>query len=111
MNKFDKTNAEIGKRIREMRLKRNMTQEELAEKAGICNPQQMSNIERGLAGISLARFMDICRVLNADADYLLFGVTASNAGDILHQYIEKMTPDQISGLIEIARIYANVCEK
>lgn len=70
MNKFDKTNAEIGKRIREMRLKRNMTQEELAEKAGICNPQQMSNIERGLAGISLARFMDICRVLNADADYL-----------------------------------------
>lgn len=33
MNKFDKTNAEIGKRIREMRLKRNMTQEELAEKA------------------------------------------------------------------------------
>lgn len=40
MNKFDKNNAEIGERIKEVRLKRGMTQEMLSEKAGVCNPQQ-----------------------------------------------------------------------
>ena len=33
MNKFDKNNAEIGERIKEVRLKRGMTQEMLSEKA------------------------------------------------------------------------------
>ena len=51
MNKFDKNNAEIGERIKEVRLKRGMTQEMLSEKAGVCNPQQISNIERGLSGM------------------------------------------------------------
>lgn len=111
MNGYNKTNAEIGARIRELRLKRKMTQEELAESSGICNPQQMSNIERGTAGISLARFIDICRVLNADADYLLFGSTASNAGEILQPYIEKLTPEQLNGLIDIVRIYSDICKK
>ena len=40
MKNYSKANAEIGARIQEIRLKRNMTQETLAEKAGICNPQQ-----------------------------------------------------------------------
>ncbi len=31
MNKFDKKNAEIGERIKEIRLKRHMTQETLSE--------------------------------------------------------------------------------
>ena len=73
MNRFNKTNAEIGARIKEIRLKRNLTQEALAEKADISNTQQISNIERGLAGVSIARFKDICKTLNADANYLLFG--------------------------------------
>ena len=70
MNKFDKNNAQIGERIREIRLKRNMTQETLSEKAGVCNPQQISNIERGLSGMSIAKFKDILRALDIYADYI-----------------------------------------
>lgn len=58
MNKFDKNNAEIGERIKEIRLKRCMTQEMLSEKACVCNPQQISNIERGLSGMSIAKLKD-----------------------------------------------------
>lgn len=87
-----------------------MTQAELAKNSGMRSPQQISNIERGTAKISLVRFMDICRALNADADYLLFGSTVPNTIERLHTSIEKLTPDQINLFIEIARIYADMCE-
>ena len=91
MNKFDKNNAEIGERIKEVRLKRGMTQETLSEKAGVCNPQQISNIERGLSGMSIAKFKDICTALDIDADYILFGVSTHNVETILNKYIKEMT--------------------
>ena len=109
MNRFDKNNAEIGARIKEIRLKRRMTQEELSEKTNICNPQQISNIERGLSGISIAKFKDICRVLDVNADYLLFGVRSSNAETIVHRYITQMTDDQATTLIGIVTAYAKGC--
>jgi len=109
MNKFDKHNAEIGERIKEIRLKRNMTQETLSEKAGVCNPQQISNIERGLSGMSIAKFKDICRALDIDADYILFGVSPHNADSILNKYIKQMTSEQITNLVEMVKAYAKTC--
>lgn len=84
MNGYNKTNAEIGARILELRLKRKMTQEELEENSGICNPQQISNIEQSTAGTSLARFIDICRVLNADTDFHQIHLCAKKATYIFH---------------------------
>ena len=109
MNKFDKNNAEIGERIKEVRLKRGMTQEMLSEKAGVCNPQQISNIERGLSGMSIAKFKDICNALDTDADYILFGVSARNAETVLSKYIGKMTDEQIANLADMVRAYAKTC--
>ena len=99
MKNYSKANAEIGARIQEIRLKRNMTQETLAEKAGICNPQQMSNIERGLAGLSVPRLIDVCKVLNIEADFILFGHTDKSVETVLHDYIKKMNPDQLNNEI------------
>lgn len=109
MNKFDKNNAEIGERIKEIRLKRNMTQEALSEKASVCNPQQISNIERGLSGMSIAKFKDICRALDIDADYILFGVSTHNVETILNKYIKKMTNKQVENLVEMVKAYARTC--
>lgn len=109
MNKFDKNNAEIGARIKEIRLKRNMTQEILSEKAGVCNPQQISNIERGLSGMSIAKFKDICMALDVDADYILFGVCAHNAETILNKYIKDMTDEQVTNLLDMVKAYAKTC--
>ena len=83
-----------------------MTQETLAEKAGICNSQQMSNIERGSAGLSVPRLKAVCRALNIDADYILFGLTTTNAETALHKYIKQMSSEQIDNLMEIIKIYA-----
>ena len=109
MKNYSKANAEIGARIQEIRLKRNMTQETLAEKAGICNPQQMSNIERGLAGLSVPRLIDVCKVLKIEADFILFGHTDKSVETLLHEYITKITPDQLNNLIELVKVYAKSC--
>ena len=78
MKRIDKTNIAIGARIKEMRIKRHMTQEMFAEKADICSGQHVSNIERGINGVSVSKLMDICEVLDVEADYLLFGKNASD---------------------------------
>lgn len=106
---YNPENIEIGARIQEIRLKKEMTQEDLAEKAGIGSAQQISNIERGLAGFSVSRLKKICKTLDIEADYLLFGITPSNTETILHQYLEKMTPSQMENLLEIVKAYAKSC--
>lgn len=109
MYKYGKDNAELGARIQEIRLQRNLTQEELAEKAGICNAQQMSKIERGMAGLSLARFKNICKALETEADYLLFGISTNNVETILNKYIKRMTPEQVNDLVDLVKVYSKAC--
>ena len=109
MNKFDKDNAEIGKRIKEIRQKRGITQETLSEKADVCNPQQISNIERGLSGVAVAKLKNICTVLNIDADYILFGTSPHNVETVLNKYISKMTDEQTKNLVEMVKAYAKTC--
>lgn len=106
---YNPENIEIGARIKEIRLKRKMTQEELAEKADIGTSQQISNIEQGLAGFSVSRLKKICKALDIEADYLLFGLTPNNTETILRKYLVKMTPEQSKSLLDIVAAYAKSC--
>ena len=107
MNSYSDAKMQIGTRIREIRIKRNITQEVLAEKAGISNPQQMSNIERGYSGVSVERLMDICNILDISADYILFG-RKENENE-LDKLTAKMSLKQKEYLNEIISVYAKVC--
>lgn len=109
MYKYNKENADMGARIKEIRKKRYMTQEELAEQIGIGTSQQMSKIERGMVGVSLSKFRDICRVLGIEADYLLFGISSRNAETVLNKYTEQMTNEQLNAVTELVRVYAKSC--
>ncbi len=60
----------IGKRILEMRARRNLTQEELAEKVGSV-ASYISNIERKNKCPSLALLRKIVKELDTSYDYLL----------------------------------------
>lgn len=105
----NENNAVIGGRIKKIRTDRNITQEALAEMAELGSAQQISDIERGLCGISVARLADFCRVLNVDADYLLFGTVTKNIDNPLNKYLSKMTPQQARGAEEIIAAYAKAC--
>lgn len=109
MENFNKKKAEIGARIKEIRKKRRMAQEKSAETLMISETRQMSTIERGTTGVSLSPFIDIRKTLETESDYLLFGVTASNAETVLHKYIAKMTPDQLTAALDLVKVYAKSC--
>lgn len=61
----------IGERIRKERKARGMSQTELAKKCGICL-SFMGHIERGTRRMSLETFANICKILDLDADKLLW---------------------------------------
>ena len=61
---------EIGKRIREYREKRGMSQKELADKIGVSN-SRVSNWEQGINRPDADILADLCRVLKVSPSELL----------------------------------------
>jgi transcriptional regulator with XRE-family HTH domain len=71
MEYFDK--EKLGKRIRAARKRKNMTQNELAEKLDYSSSHQIQRIESGTTGCSIDRIVEAAQVLNVSTDYLLRG--------------------------------------
>ena len=53
---------DIGRRLRDTRLARNLTQAQLAERAG-CTKSQISQMENGSGSYSLRAFFGVCDAL------------------------------------------------
>ena len=70
MGKENKLTKSTGKKIKLARLNANLTQEKLAEKAGL-SARYISQLERGLAFGSPKTIISICKVLNIDSNFLL----------------------------------------
>ena len=66
--------AEIGQRIKKYRKKKNLSQEQLAEKVNI-SPTHMSHIETGATKLSLQVLVDLAQALDTSTDSLLFEPT------------------------------------
>lgn len=109
MRTKNETNAAIGLRIKEIRENRKITQEQLAEKIEICSASQVSDIERGLSGVSVGKLMDICKTLNVPSDYLLFGKVSETISNPMNEYLEKMTAEQLKCAEEMIETYAKAC--
>ncbi len=62
--------AKLGLRIKELRIKKELTQDNLAELVG-CNTSHISNIENNHTKVSLNVLLSIANTLNTSIDYLL----------------------------------------
>ena len=62
----------IGQRIRNQRKKKMLTQEQLAELTGI-SLSFVGHIERGTRAVSVETLARICKALEADMHYIVFG--------------------------------------
>lgn len=62
--------AALGRRVRERRRERRITQEQLAELAGI-STQFAGHIERGTRVLSVETLFRLCAALGVSADYLM----------------------------------------
>ena len=82
---------EIGQRIRKLRRDKNLTQEHVAEAAGI-SCSFVGHIERGEKVLSVETLARLSSALNADMHYLVFGCySASNANsEFLNEFRELL---------------------
>ena len=90
-------NQEIGQRIREARVSRKMSQQELAVKANISLPH-VSDIEHGKKNMKLITFIRIIEALQVSADAILRAnvpsVNLLYQGEF-SQLIEDCSPNEI----------------
>lgn len=98
----------IGQRIKAARKHKRYTQEFVAERLNV-SCQHISDIERGLNGMSLPSLMELCKILEVSADYLLFGTSMGNAPSPIEKMLTKMTPQQALYAEEILTAYAKSC--
>ena len=61
---------EFGKQVRERRLKLNLTQEELAEQAGL-HPTYVGSVERGERNVALENIVKLAKAMHCEAAKLL----------------------------------------
>lgn len=105
-------NIQIGEQIRKARENNNLTQEKFAE---IINksPQFISDLERGVYGISLETLKTICEKLNISSDAILFPQTnRPNAViDKLTNQFYQMTPEQLRIMEALTNAFLHASRK
>lgn len=84
---------QMGERIVSRRKQLRLTQEELAEAAGV-TPQTISTAELGKKALRPANIVKVCTALNISPDYLLLGRISDTDFSILTQKISCLSPDQ-----------------
>ena len=106
---FTLERAILGKRIRESRISRGFTQQELADRAQI-GVVYLSEIERGIKMPSMNIFVKLIDALEVSADYVLRDELPSGKEFICTEITEKLlvlTPGQRNAAAAILDAYIN----
>lgn len=99
-NHMDELLCDMGVRIVSRRKQLRMTQEELAEAAGV-TPQMISTAELGKKALRPTNIIKICAALNVSPDYLLLGTISNTDYSILAHKVAGLSPEQYRHLEDI----------
>ena len=97
--------AYIGKRIKDVRIEKRLTQDYLADYANV-NVSHISNIENNKVKISLTLLIKVCNALGVSIDYLLQNEYSNPASGIeteLIHVLKNMPIDKQETLLRIAK--------
>ena len=100
--KNNELNAQIGKRIAVIRREKDFRQDVLAKKVGVTT-QYISNLERGIVGVSTETLMKLCEALEVSADYVLFGAD-KEAGKSGRIELGKLSQNELSKVSDALNI-------
>ena len=104
---------DMGKRIREIRESKHMTQAALSELAGI-EPSNLSHIERAATKVSLPTLMNIANALEVSLDELVCGSLIKSEHIAVRQLNELLldcTPDELQAVIEMVKVIKKIMRK
>lgn len=94
----------MGKRIYERRKQLRLTQEHLAEIAGL-TPQTISSAENGKKALRPENIIKICSALEISCDYLLLGRISPGDSSSLGNRVSELSPSQYNRLRSIVDDY------
>ena len=100
MRERKEINVQVGCQIRKTREAAGLTQERFAELIGI-SPQNVSCVERGLAGVSLTVLRRMCEILRVSSDTLLMGDLGNNDVDVIAGRLRQLPPEQFRVVREV----------
>lgn len=97
--------AVIGQRLKKARIKKNITQEILAEKIDV-SVAFISRVERGLSHFNLKRLGEVCSILGVSEGEILNGTSSTSKQYLISEFnevMEKCTPEQQRLILKIAK--------
>lgn len=98
--------ALIGKRIKEVRTDRQLTQEYLAKVTDV-NVSHISNIETNKVKVSLTLLVSICNAMNVTVDYILdneYNAPTTAFETELLNTVDKLDSSKKEQLLRIAKV-------
>lgn len=98
----------IGSRLKQARLAKNLTQEDLSEKIDI-SVAFLSRVERGNSHINLKRLSQICSILDVSEGYILSGSYSGSQNYLNKEFgelLKKCSPDKQKLIYNVAKIIA-----
>ena len=98
----------IGSRIKQARLAKNMTQEDLADQIDI-SVAFLSRVERGNSHINLKRLNQLCGLLDVSEGYLLNGASSSSENYLDKEFtdlIKSVSPEKQKLIYNVAKTIA-----
>lgn len=96
----------IGQRIKQARLAKNLTQEDLAEQIDI-SVAFLSRVERGNSHINLKRLNQLCRLLDVSEGYILNGASSNSTNYLSSEFNEilnSVSPEKQKLIYKIAKV-------
>lgn len=81
--------ARIGRKIKEIRISKNLTQEYVATIADV-NVSHISNIENNRVKISLPTLVNVCNALDTTVDYILADEYKNPSTVIEHEILKEL---------------------
>ena len=86
-------NVKIGNQIRIARESAGLTQDRFAEMVSLAT-KNVSDIERGVVGISVGTLVRICETLSISSHSILFGETSGNDAHSISDRLSNLPPEQ-----------------
>ena len=110
MRKKKEINIQIGEQIKLAREQAKLTQEQFAERVEV-SPQYISDLERGVVGISIPTLKRACVVLGVSSDRILFGTVSENRNAAIEKRCMNLSDEAFAALLDIADAFSAALEK
>ena len=105
MREKKEINIQIGEQIRIAREQAKLTQEQFAERIEV-SPQYISDLERGVVGISIPTLKRACISLGITSDQILFGAVSTDRNNAIAKRCDGLTDEDFSALMNIVDTYS-----